>query len=244
MTLATPSTQLWKTMPGWGVTANLLPPEIVTARRLRVLRKIMLAVIGAVLVLGAAGYGYAMMQKRSAESDLAAAENATTQLQGQQRKYAEVVQIGGTVSQIKTQLATLMTADVDFAKVIDAVLAQQPRGGAVTQLQLSLTAVGSTGTGAAPQSTASGVLDTSGRVHIGAISLTGTTGSMADVPLFVTRLSTVPGIVSVYPTSQQANDKTIEYTVQLTVTDQVLTHRYDVAGTAASGTTPSTPGGK
>src|SRR6476659_3478522 len=111
---ATQPKQLWATMPGWGITANLLPPEIIAARRVRVVRKAVVAAIIAVVLLGAGGYTYAYLQNRNASDGLATQQNRTTELQSQQRKYDEVVRISGDVTQIKSVLAGLLTQDVDL----------------------------------------------------------------------------------------------------------------------------------
>ena len=58
---------------------------------------------------------------------------------------------------------------------------------------------------------------------------------MPEIAAFVNSLGTVPGIVGVFPTSQQANGATLQYTIQLTLTDKLFTHRYDVAATAPTG---------
>ncbi len=34
---------LWNSTPGWGIAANLIPPELINARKLKVLRKFMAA---------------------------------------------------------------------------------------------------------------------------------------------------------------------------------------------------------
>ena len=49
--IATSGQQLWSTMPGWGIVADLTPPELIASRRLRLLRKLLIA--GAVRAAGA-----------------------------------------------------------------------------------------------------------------------------------------------------------------------------------------------
>lgn len=236
MTLtAPPASQLWSTMPGWGITANLLPPEIVAARRLRSVRKMIVLAMVLVVILGAAGYAYAVFQQRGAESALAAEQATTTELVAKQHKYAEVVQISGDILQIKSELATAMTGDVDTAKLISAVIKQLPRGGTVSQVELALQ-TSTAAQGAPAAETGGAALDTSGQLHIGTMSLTGTARSMPDVAAFVTRLGAVPGVVGVFPSSQGTATGAVQFTVLLTVTDRVLSHRYDAAAVATAPT--------
>ena len=243
--LAETPAQLWNSMPGWGITANLLPPEVIAGRRLTVVRKAIVGALVAVVVLAGAGYAYALFQQRSAHSDLSAQQAKTASLLAEQHKYGEVVTLTGTITQIKNQLATLMTADVDTTKLIDALAARLPRGATITQLQLSLTAANqqtstSTSGGSPTGSQGGGALDTSGQTHIGSLTLTGSAGSMSDIAGFLNQLATLPGVVGVYPTSQGKNSSGpgAQFTIQMTLTDELYTHRYDQTAAATA------PGGK
>jgi hypothetical protein len=230
---ATPVPELWNSMPGWGIVTNLLPPEILAARRVKVLRKFVIMALAGVLVLGAVGFGYGYWQKGKASSALGAEQARTTELMSEQAKYGEVVKIQGDVAEVQGQLGTLLADDVDFTKLMTAVERAQPRGGSITQLTVTLT-VG-TATAAAP---GADILDSSGRTHIGSIALTGDAPTMTAAAGYVTALSKIPGIVSVYPTSQQSNGKVVQYTIDVSLTDQLLSHRFDGA------TTTTTTGGK
>jgi Tfp pilus assembly protein PilO len=208
--------------------ANLLPPEVIVARRVRALRKVIVMALVAVVVLALAGYGYAFWKARVASSALSAAEKRTAELQQQQSTYADVVRIQGTVASVKTQVATLLANDVNMAKLISDVAAKLPTGANLTQLSLAL----STGTAgaAAANPVSQAVLDTSGRPQIGTINLTGHARSLNEVASFVSGVASVPGVVGVLPTSQQGSATAVQFTVQLTLTDQVLSHRYAPGG--------------
>ena len=51
MTMTSPPVQLWSAMPGWGIAADLTPPEIINARQLKLLRKLLGGGLVALLVL-------------------------------------------------------------------------------------------------------------------------------------------------------------------------------------------------
>lgn len=237
-----PTTQLWNSMPGWGIAANLIPPEVIAARRIAAIRKMIITGLVAVVVLAAAGYAYAFMQQRQAQSQLSAAQAQTTALETSQQRYSQVVTLAGSIAQVKTQLAALMADDVDAAKLVDDVAAQLPPKSTITQLQLSLDAASQQAAGTSSSgsstSTGGGALDASGEQHIGTLTLNGSTGSLSEVAGYANALAKLPGVVSVYPTSEGTSTGTagVTFTIDLTLTDQLLTHRYDA-------TTTTTPGG-
>lgn len=235
MTAFTPN-ELWRTMPGWGITANLLPPEIVTARRVKVLRKFALTAVVAVLLLGAAGYLYALSQKNAANSELASAAARTAVLHTQQAKYGQVVTLAGDISAVTAQLSQVLANDVDAHALLSKITSAQPRGGTISSMQMTMV----TGTGATV-SDGAGVLDSSGHPHVGSLTVMGTTNNLSNVAAYVVRLDKIAGVVTAYPTSVTSDDKkNVTYTIQATLTDQVFSHKYD-AVTAPAGTTP---GGK
>jgi hypothetical protein len=80
----------------------------------------------------------------------------------------------------------------------------------------------------ATAATGSAVLDTSGRPHIGVISVTGQALRVSDVSTLVDRLSALPGFIDPYPTANTTNDKGTLYTIQFSFDDRLLSHRYDV----------------
>ena len=56
MTITQERPALWSAMPGWGIAADLTPKELINARQLKVLRKVMAAGIVTLLIVGAGGY--------------------------------------------------------------------------------------------------------------------------------------------------------------------------------------------
>lgn len=213
--------QLWSTMPGWGIYANLTPPEVLVARKLRLIRKLLIAAFTLLLLVGIACYGYATMQRRAATDDLASEQARTAQLQAQQRKYAGVVQIQGSIGQVQSQVASLMTSDVDLASLLGKISAQLPTGMTIDQLAVVVnsSAAASSGSGAA-------ALDASGRQHIGSVTVSGSAKQLADVSSFVDKLKLLTGVVEPYPASNQSSSTGVKYNVQLTMTNQLFTHRF------------------
>jgi len=219
--------ELWSTMPGWGIVANLIPPEVLQARRVRAVRKLVAYALGVVVLLACLGYGFAWYRSQQAADTLAAEQSRTSQLLAQQKRYADVTLLQGSVAGVRTELSQLLAGDVDVSALMASVLGQLPTGASVNQLAVTLTAQGEQAT-AANLAAGSGALDTTGRPHIGLISITGQALRVSDVSTLVDRLSTLPGFLDPYPTSNTTNDKGTLFTVQFSINDRLLSHRYDV----------------
>lgn len=219
---------LWHSMPGWGIVANLLPPELLEARRAHALRRfVAFGAIGVVL-LALLGYGYATWRGHSASDALARQQDTTHSLTAQQGKYNEVVQIQGTLAQVDSQIHTLMAQDVQFAGVIGTLRGDLLPGMAIAQLSLSVNSgFGTVGAGTGPGPDTGSVLNTAPDKTIGSITMTGTALHFSDVSGYVDKLSTVTGLASVYPISNTANTGGTQFSLQITITEKLLSHKYD-----------------
>jgi len=222
--------ELWSTMPGWGIVANLIPPELLQARRARALRKLATAVLALLLVLAGAGFGYAVLRSHEAAQSLSAEQSRTSQLVVEQNRYSTVTRIQGDVAQVRVQLAVLMGMDVDATELVEAVLLQLPTGATVNQLSVTIAAPTLTST----NNTGASALDTSTQPHIGTIAMSGQARSVADVAQLVSKLGALKGVVDPYPTTNTVNDTGTQFTIQMAVNNSLLSHRFD-ASSAAGG---------
>lgn len=218
---------LWSSMPGWGIVTDLLPPEVISARRVRALRKVITMALLAILVLAGVGYGYGFWRAHGASAALSVEQHRTVELTEQQRKYADVVRIQGTIAGVNGQIGRLLADDVDVARLLDDVLGRLPKGASVLQLALALSVTNAQGVSGG---TDMAVLDTSGHPHIGTVTLTGQAHSLSQVAAFVAGVGTVRGVVGAVPTSQQGDRNAVQFTVQLTLTDQVLSDHFASTG--------------
>ncbi|HEY2042920.1 MAG TPA: hypothetical protein VGH11_09605 [Jatrophihabitans sp.] len=225
MTTLVKPNQIWNSMPGWGIVADLTPPELIASRRLRVLRRLIAAGLVALLALVIAAYAFVFLQHSSANDALSAERSRTTQLQAAQGKFAEVTQIQTKLGQINGQIKTVMSGDVDFSALLTQIRGALPGTMTINTAALTL----NVGSAKAGQSTTSGGLDTSGHQVIGTVTLTGAAVRYTDVSHFVDSLAAVNGIVNVLPTSAQAEKGAVQYNLTLNLTDQLLTHRFDSA---------------
>lgn len=225
--------ELWSTMPGWGIVANLIPPEVLQARRVRAIRKLVAYALCALVLLAGLGYGYAFYRSQQAADTLAAEQSRTSQLLVQQKRYADVTLLQGSVAGVHTELSGLLATDVDMSAVITSIMRQLPAGASVSQLAVTMAPT------AGRQATANlasgtGSLDTSGRPHIGLITVTGQAVRVPDVSMLVDRLRALPGFIDPYPTSNTTNDKGTLFTIQFSIDDRLLSHRYDTSKTGGN----------
>lgn len=223
--------ELWSTMPGWGIVANLIPPELLQARRVRALQKLVGFLLVLLLVLAGAGYGYAMYRSHQASQQLSVEQNRTSQLLAGQSKYRGVTEIQGNVSQVKGELAKLMGMDLDASGLVAGLIKQLPSGASVSQLALTIAEP----TPTTPNNIGASVLDTTGQPHIGTITISGQAQKVADVAVYVDRLSALPGLVSPYPATSAVNDTGVQFTIQLSINDSLLSNRFALSGSSTGG---------
>jgi hypothetical protein len=223
--------ELWSTMPGWGIVANLIPPELLQARRAQALRKLVTAGLCVLLLLAGVGGGYAKLRAHEAAQSLAAEQSRTSQLVVEQNRYSTVTRIQGDVAQVRVQLAVLMGMDVDATELVEAVLLQLPTGATVNQLSVTIAAPTLTST----NNTGASALDTSTQPHIGTIAMSGQARSVADVAQLVSKLGALKGVVDPYPTTNTVNDTGTQFTIQMAVNNSLLSHRYDASSTGSAG---------
>ena len=221
-TLTTPQ-QIWNTMPGWGIVADLTPPELIASRRLAVLRKLLVACLSVLLVLLAVGYGYVRLQAHSAASSLADANLRTMQLHNEQNRYAPVTRVQAAINGVEVLTSSLMSSDIDMAQLLTAL--RQPLPASMSIDSVSLT-ISQAGAGAAAANKSGNSLDTSGHQGIGKVQLEGNAHSVDDLAGYVTSLLQVPGVVDVVPGSNTVSGGTVSWSLSCSVTDQLISHYF------------------
>jgi hypothetical protein len=215
-------------MPGWGIVADLTPPELIASRRMRVIRRLMIVGVATVLLLCAGGYALAIWQHGQASDELASEQDRTTSLLAEQRRYSGVTVVRGSIAAVQGQLASLMVADVSVGALVEKVVAVLPEGMSIDQIAVTVDAAGSAATTSADGKSGSlGGLDLSEAAHIGTVTLSGTGSKLTDLVAYVDALRKTPGVFEPYPQSNQVTETGTTYSLQLTLTDALLTHRYD-----------------
>ena len=227
--LAAPE-RLWVMAAGWGIAADLIPPEVVAARRLKVLRRRIAIALTVLAVLVAVGYGLAVMENFTARDRTAAEQARTVPLQAEQRRYGDVTQTQAKLTLSRTQVAGLMASDVDVSAFLTRLDTPLPATMSITTLTVNLLQA----TVAAPAAAGAGGLDTSGRAPIGSVVVGGTATTFDDVAHYVDALAATPGVANVVPTSSQADETGVQYSLTFSLTDTLLSKRFDLTTKAAT----------
>lgn len=212
---------LWTVMPGWGIAADLTPPELVKARQIAVLRRWIAVGILAILLVCGGGYYLALRANTDAEAKLTEAANRTLELQAIGRSYADVVSIQNKITEIDGQITEVMAADVDLVALMDQLQTTLPATMTISQQAITISTAGT--------ATAAG-LDGSGATRIGTITMSGTGQTIDDLSDYVDSLSAIPGVVDVLPLSNSlSGDGGVgtQYSLSLGLTDALLSHRFD-----------------
>lgn len=231
---------LWTAMPGWGIAADLTPPEIIKTRQVAVLRKWVAAGIGGLLLVCGGGYYLAVQDRAAADAELALITDRTSQLQAVGRGYSDVVAIQNWVTQVRGQIATTMRPDVDLVALIGQLQTSLPETMTISQQSITISPSG-----------VAGALDRSGSSRIGTVTMNGTGQTLEDLSDYIDNLEKLPGLVDVMPlanavagaaapgagegaseagaTGEGAPPGT-QFSITLGLTDALLSHRYEVGG--------------
>jgi Tfp pilus assembly protein PilN len=215
-------------MPGWGIVADLTPPELIRLRRVAVLRRRVLISLLVLLAVVVSGYAVAVLGQHRAADEAAAANDETISLSRAAASYASVTKAETAIALLNSQVASLMGDDVDVPAMLADIRAALPATMAISNISLTLggDALGSGTVG----------LDATGGTPIGTLTLSGSGRSLDDLPAFVDRLSRVKGMVDVLPTSNTLSKGTAQFNVTASLTDALYTHRYDTSHAESAGT--------
>jgi hypothetical protein len=219
----TPSS--WGDMPGWGIVADMTPPELIERRLLAVLRRRIVLGLILVVLLCVAGYGYARLQHAAADNEATAASDQTRTLTTSAAKFTGITHIETTVSGLDGQVATVMRTDMDMARTVTSIRRALPSSMSISSVAVTMSADDSVD--------GASTLDAAGRPKIGTVSISGAGRSLEELPAFVDSLAVVRGFVNVLPTSNQVSKGVSQFSVTLDLNDLLYSHRYDL-GTPGS----------
>ena len=230
----TPTDTPWSAMPGWGIVADLTPPELIATRGLRVLRRRIVAALVLILLLCAGGYVWAAAKDNAADDRLTASRATTTRLTAQKNKYSGIVALQTATQGVFSQISSLMTGDVDIADFVAKLHDAAPSGTTLLTTNVTLSTTNS----------ADATTPTS-EPTVGSATMSGTSRRMVDVAAYVTALQSVPGVVNVVPSTNSAsrNGSRATWTITFQLTTKIYSHRFDVSAPAGGTAGTSTTGG-
>jgi Tfp pilus assembly protein PilN len=217
---------LWDVVPGWGIAADLTPPELIARRHLRVVRRRVALGLVVLLVLCGLGYVGATLRSSDAQAALSDEQARTTALQVESRQYSDVTQVQGQISLSQQQVARLMAQDVDLGALLGALRAQLPGGMTIDQVSATVDVVKPGAAGAVQAATAA-ALGSGGATTVGRVTVQGSATSLDQLPTFLDHLSSIAGLVAPLPLTNASSKAGVRYSLQVAMTDALLTHRYD-----------------
>lgn len=211
------------------IAADLLPEEIVAARRVRRRRFVSISTLVVVVVGLGAWYGVARYQTARAERALEQAQSQVHRLQRQQGAFAEVISAQNQSQAIRGQLATLLAEDLPWSPVLAELRDAAPKGVQVVAVSGVLTAASADGgiraagggTGASSQGS-----DGRGEKPVGTLTVSGAAESRTGVAAYVDAVAGLPGLGNPLLGDMITQDGELHFTVRVEITRAALGGRY------------------
>jgi len=226
MTVTMERAGLWQTRPGWGIAVDLTPVEIVNTRKVRSLKKLIVAGLALVVVLCLGATAMTLLDKVDAQDSYDEAQATTIDLQAQAARYADITAMQAAITQVDAQVGTLMATDVDFVNLMARIRTALPPGVIIDNESIAL-APAPVVDPEADSAAGPAVPAAPGTTVIGSVTLSGSGGAIKDLASFVTNLIRLKGVVDVVPTSTSKTDAGMDYSLTLNITDALYTHRFD-----------------
>lgn len=200
------------------IITNLLPPEIVDARRARRAQRTVLTALVVFAVLLCGWYGVAAYQTSIMDTELDRATAEIQQVRVQQQQYGEVTRVQGESRAITDALSAVIAEDLQWSELFPALRAPADRAG----IQISKIAGELAPVGGAPGAVPSAVSDRT----VGTVTITGSGTSKTQVADYVRTLATVPNVANPLLGSVIATSEAVNFTVTIDVTAGALSGRY------------------
>lgn len=234
------------------IVANLLPAEVVDARRQRKVRKTTIALLAGFVVLLLGWYGQAWYETSNARDRLARAQDNVQLAMAQQRAFAEIVTAQGESQRITTQLRSLLANDLQWSDLMVSLQAVAPEGVLITGVfGLLIVAeptgpTGGTAGGTAPAATGDSAQAASGTEpqatpgaagdpamgakvsawKTGSLTVTGSAPDELAAAAYVDALGTVVGLANPFLGDAVRQDGTLRFTIRIDIMSSALGGRY------------------
>ncbi len=200
---------------------NLLPPEIRSARGLRVVQRLL--GLGLLVVLGLVGLGYlyAANEARGAEDDLEAARGETTRLLAEQAQYMPVTEVLDQLTAMDVARRLAMVSEIPAALYLGAISAVTPPGVTIESV---------TYTGSSPMVLAPVPANALVEPGVGEIDIVGRAPMPVDTVAWARALNSIPGLRDAWveATNVSGTDEVsyLVVTASVTVDESALTDRF------------------
>ena len=216
---------------------NLLPPEVAQAAKARSLHGGLSLLVVAVMMLVGAGYGAASLNAGAVQQRLNGANQRTTQLLEQQKKYVEVRKITKDLALTTAARQVGASTEINWRSYLESIQMSLPSGTAIA----TFSARSSSPLVEFAQSTA----PLQGQ-RIAELKFSATSDSLPDVQAWLNALAKLKGFVDATPgTVTLASEGTYTATIIMHINEQALSNRFpsDVKKDAATKTGASAADG-
>ncbi|MEV4132318.1 hypothetical protein AB0J72_09150 [Dactylosporangium sp. NPDC049742] len=213
-----------RTMRILPIAADLLPLEITELRRLRMVRRLVLAGVAVCVALLLGWYVVADAQTGDAQSELTAVQDSRRDLNRKKATYTQLESTRQQIKDITTQLGIVMERDMSWSALLVALRKAAPKNVAVANVTGSLNLEDPAGD--------------AGDV-VGTLTLSGTAPSKDEVAAYVDTLGTVAGLANPFPSETTQDDTGLHFTIRVDITKAALGGRFTSPSAA-----PSASGGK
>ncbi len=218
------------------VRVDLLPPEIVAARRVATLVRQVVAA-GALTVLAAAGaVVWSQTQVASAQADLDGVQATTASLQAQQARYADVPRTLTAIQQVKAARTAAMGSEVLWPTYLSVLATVTPDGVWFDSFTATLDAGASPAhdgatTGASPGATSGAAPGAPSATTIGTLHVEGSGTKYPDVSSWMDAFQAVRGFGLPSLAAASSKDSTgktsVTFTGDVPITSDALSRRFD-----------------
>jgi type IV pilus assembly protein PilM len=223
------------------LAADLLPDEVVEARRAGRARTRVLAAVGAFTVLVGAWYGVARVQTSDAQDALDATTAQAQDLQRQQHAYAGLIGTQASIAAVHGQLKGLMADDLSWRAVLAQLDAAAPAGVELSAITTTL----NSGVAGAEGAQTNALPSMSGRKVIGKLTVTGFGTDKPAIAAYLDALAKLSIVDSPLLTDVIRESEGLRFTAQLNVTTAALGGRFttNTGADQAGGATGSSGSG-
>ncbi|MCY7396121.1 MAG: hypothetical protein LH468_08240 [Nocardioides sp.] len=226
---------LWQTHPGWGISVDLTPREVLQSRQLRVHQRLIGLALALVLTLCVGIALIAQAERSTAQRGYEREQARTAQLAADADQYTVITTMDSVTAQVQATLDGVLGQDLDFVNLMAFISAARPVGLTVTNEAVLLSPPV-----AAPEATpdiagdpapgGTSLAPSTVPVIVGSVTIAGSGPNISDINPFVSRLNRIRGVVDVVPTSVTQSDTGMDYTVTLSITDELYTNRFQPDG--------------
>jgi len=203
------------------ISANLLPSEIVSARRARRSRTWVALALLVVVGLLASWYLWADNQVRTANQDLGLVTGQAAALQKSQTRYQDVVDVQNETAAIAKELKTLLANDLPWAALLDTLRNTGADSG------ITVTGISALLADAVSAKNATETLPSkTGASNVGAVTITGLGPDKPSVAKYVDALGQLSIVANPYLTNATKGDTSWQFSVTVDVTSTTRCGRF------------------